>query len=338
MDTLIDRFNRPLRDLRISLTDRCNFRCVYCMPKEIFGTPIHFMPSEEAMTRDEIVTLVGALSTLGVHKVRLTGGEPLLRKDIVSLVRDLARISGIDDIALTTNGSSLSRARAVSLKEAGLSRITVSIDSLDPGRFGRINGVGFPAERVLKAIDNAREAGLVPVKVNVVVKRGLNDMDIVPLAERFRFSGHTVRYIEYMDVGMSNGWLRKDVVPAAEILQTLSARWPLHPVEPAYYGEVASRYMYDDGAGEIGLIASVTQPFCRNCTRARLSADGRLLLCLFADHGANLRDMVRHGATEQDLVETVRQIWGNRDDRYSELRNGDASALAKRLEMFQIGG
>ena len=337
MDIVHDRFNRPLQDLRISLTDRCNFRCVYCMPKEVFGTPTHFMPPEDAMTRQEIVTLVRVLSRLGVRKVRLTGGEPLLRQDIVPLVRDLAGIADIDDIALTTNGSTLTRARARGLKEAGLHRITVSIDSLDPERFGRINGVGFAPDRVLEAINNAAEAGLAPVKVNVVVKRGLNDMDIVPLAEHFRFSGHTVRYIEYMDVGTSNGWSRQDVVPAAEILQRLSSRWPLHPVEPLYYGEVASRYAYDDGAGEIGIIASVTRPFCRQCTRARLSSDGRLLLCLFAEHGTNLRDMLRNGATEQDIMNTVRQRWEGREDRYSELRNGNPRA-SKRLEMFQIGG
>lgn len=290
------------------------------------------------MSREEIVTVVRVLGDLGVHKVRLTGGEPLLRNDIVPLVGDLARLPGIDDIALTTNGSALSRARAMSLKDAGLNRITVSIDSLDPERFGLINGVGFPPDRVLAAIDNAAAAGLNPVKVNVVVKRGLNDTDIVPLAERFRFSGHTVRYIEYMDVGTSNGWSPKEVVSAVEILRTLAERWPLHPVEPAYYGQVAARYAYDDGAGEIGLIASVTQPFCRSCTRARLSADGRLLLCLFADHGVNLRDMVRQGAAEKELLERVRQIWENRDNRYSELRNSERSGPAKRLEMFQIGG
>jgi len=261
-----------------------------------------------------------------------------LRHDIVPLVGDLARISGIDDIALTTNGSALSRARAISLKDAGLTRVTVSIDSLDPNRFGRINGVGFPVNRVLEAIDNAAEAGLSPIKINVVIKRGLNGMDVVPLAKRFRFSGHTVRYIEYMDVGASNGWLPKDVVPALEILEMLSTEWTLHPVEPAYYGEVASRYAYDDGGGEIGFISSVSQPFCGSCTRARLSADGRLLLCLFADEGVSLRDIMRHGATEQDLIDTVRTIWKGRDDRYSDLRNGDASRSTKRLEMFQIGG
>lgn len=337
MENVFDRFNRPLRDLRISLTDRCNFRCVYCMPKEIFGTPTHFMPVEEAMSRAEIVTIVGALSRLGVRKVRLTGGEPLLRDDIVPLVADLKQIPGIEDIAVTTNGSTLTRARAASLKEAGLSRITVSLDSLDAERFGAINGVGFTPARVLKAIDNAAEAGLSPVKINAVIKRGMNEVDIVPLAEHFRFTGHTVRFIEFMDVGTSNGWELKDVVSAAEMLKMIGERWALHPVDPGYYGEVAERYAYDDGGGEIGLIASVTQPFCRACTRARLSADGRFLLCLFAEHGINLRDLVRKGMNEEDLTETVRKIWEARDDRYSELRASHGSG-GKRLEMFQIGG
>ncbi len=333
-----DQLNRPLRDLRISLTDRCNFRCGYCMPKEIFGTPTHFMPREDAMTREEIVAVVRLMSQLGVHKIRLTGGEPLLRQDIAPLIADMAEVYGIDDIALTTNGSMLTLALAKGLKAAGLGRITVSLDSLDAERFGRINGVGVRPAKVLAAIDHAAEAGLGPVKINVVVKRGMNDQDIVPLAERFRFTGHIVRFIEFMDVGMSNRWSLEDVVPAAEILQTISQRWPLHPVEAAYYGEVASRYAYDDGAGEIGLIASVTQPFCGSCTRARLSADGRLLLCLFADHGVNLRDLLRQGVAADALLERVTQIWGARGDRYSELRDPRKSQPAKRLEMFQIGG
>ena len=338
MTSVHDRFHRPLRDLRISLTDRCNFRCVYCMPKEIYGAATHFMAPEDAMTREEIVALVRVFSQLGVRKVRLTGGEPLLRSDIVPLVRDLAAIPGIEDLALTTNGSALTKSLAVQLKSAGLHRITVSLDSLDSERFGRINGVGFSAERVLSGIDNAAEAGLAPLKINVVVKRGLNDQDVVPLAEHFRFSGHTVRYIEYMDVGTSNGWSRQDVVSAAEILRALSARWPLHPVEPAYYGEVASRYAYDDGAGEVGFIASVSQPFCGSCTRARLSADGRLLLCLFSNRGINLRDLLRHGSTESELLDQVRHIWENREDRYSELRNGASHRSREPLEMFQVGG
>ena len=289
------------------------------------------------MTRAEIVTIVGALSRLGVHKVRLTGVEPLLRSDLVPLVADLTQVPGIDDIAITTNGSTLTRKKAISLKEAGLNRITVSLDSLDEERFGAINGVGFSPDKVLKAIDNAAEAGLHPIKINAVVKRGMNEMDIVPMAERFRFTGHTLRFIEFMDVGTSNGWELKDVVSAAEMLKMVGDHWPLHPVDPDYYGEVAERYAYDDGGGEIGLIASVTQPFCRACTRARLSANGTFLLCLFAEHGPNLRNLVRKGMNEDDLTETVRNIWAARDDRYSELRASQGSS-GKRLEMFQIGG
>lgn len=337
VNSVRDRLNRPMRDLRISLTDRCNFRCLYCMPKEVFGTPIHFMPRGDAMTADEIVTLVRVMSTLGVHKIRLTGGEPLLRHDVVSLVQSLARIPGIDDVAMTTNGSMLTQEKAEDLKRAGLNRITVSIDSLDVGRFGAINGVNFSPARVLNGIDNADRAGLSPVKINVVVKRNMNDEDILPLAEHFRFTGHTVRFIEFMDVGMSNRWSQKDVVPSTEILDRIASRWPLHPVDRDYYGEVAARYAYDDGGGELGLIASVTQPFCRDCTRARLSADGQLLLCLFGSQGVNLRDLIRHGATEQDLVTTIRDIWEGRIDRYSELRHGTVNKSG-RLEMFRVGG
>ncbi|NMP23969.1 GTP 3',8-cyclase MoaA [Sulfobacillus sp. DSM 109850] len=334
---MMDQLNRPLRDLRISLTDRCNFRCVYCMPKEIFGSPTHFMPSEDTMTVDEILTVVRALAPIGVHKVRLTGGEPLLRRDIAPLIEGLTHIAGIDDVALTTNGSLLSRERAQALREAGLSRITVSLDSLDSGRFGRINGVGFGADRVLRAIDHADEAGLRPIKINVVVKRGMNDEDVVPLAQHFRFSGHIVRFIEYMDVGNSNGWTRQEVVPAQEILERISRQWPLHAIDRAYYGEVATRYAYDDGGGEIGIIASVSQPFCRTCTRARLAADGRLFLCLYANHGLSLRDILRQGGTEADIRNAVAGLWHHRSDRYSELR-GRGDRRSPHLEMFQMGG
>ena len=337
MDPVRDSLERPLQDLRISLTDRCNFRCVYCMPKEIFGTPTHFMPPVEAMTRQEIVRLVRAMSLLGVHKVRLTGGEPLLRRDLVDLIHDLSLVSGIDDIALTTNGSMLTRTLARRLKDSGLSRITVSLDSLDRERFGRINGVNFGVDRVLEATETASTAGFRPVKINIVIKRGLNDQDIIPMADHFRFSGHTVRYIEYMDVGTSNGWSLHNVISARDILQTLASRWPLHALESDYYGEVATRYAYDDGGGEIGLIASVTQPFCRSCTRARLSANGRFLLCLFAEHGVNLRDLLRQGATDMEITTIVERLWQGRDDRYSELR-GHPGSTSKRLEMFQIGG
>ncbi len=337
MTSVLDQFNRPLRDLRISLTDRCNFRCVYCMPKEVFGTPSHFLPPEESLTAEEILTIVRALVPIGVHKVRLTGGEPLLRRDIETLIKGLAHLPGIDDIALTTNGSLLSVDRARRLREAGLSRITVSLDSLDETRFGRINGVGFSADRVLSAIKHAEQAGFQPVKVNVVVKRGMNDDDIVPLAEYFRYSGHIVRFIEYMDVGNSNGWTPEEVVPATEIVERIARHWPLHAVEPAYFGEVASRYAYDDGGGEIGVIASVTQPFCRSCTRARLTADGRLFLCLFAAQGLSLRDVLRSGEEDEAIRQAVAGFWRGRSDRYSELR-GQPAVNKPHLEMFQMGG
>ena len=337
MTPVLDQLNRPLRDLRISLTDRCNFRCVYCMPQEIFGTPSHFMPPEDTLTVDEILTVARALVPVGVHKVRLTGGEPLLRRDIVPLIEGLVHLPGIEDIALTTNGSLLTLDRAQGLREAGLSRMTVSLDSLDEARFGRINGVGFGADRVLRAVKHAEQAGFRPVKINVVVKRGMNDDDIVPLAEYFRFSGHIVRFIEYMDVGNSNGWTRQEVVPAREIVERIAHRWPLHAIEPAYYGEVASRYLYDDGGGEIGVIASVTQPFCRSCTRARLTADGRLFLCLFAAQGLSLRDMLRTGEGDDALRNAVAGFWHRRSDRYSELR-GQADAAKPPIEMFQMGG
>ncbi len=337
MTAAVDQLNRPLRDLRISLADRCNFRCVYCMPKEIFGSPAHFLPSEDTLTADELLTVVRAMAPLGVHKVRLTGGEPLLRRDIVPLIEGLAGIHGIDDVALTTNGSLLTGERAHALRSTGLSRITVSLDSLDPERFGRINGVGFGADRVLRAIEQADGAGFRPVKINVVVKRGMNDEDIVPLAEHFRFSGHIVRFIEYMDVGNSNGWTPEEVVSAREILERISGWWPLHALEQAYFGEVATRYGYDDGGGEIGIIASVTQPFCRSCTRARLAADGRLFLCLFANQGMSLRDILRRGGTEGDIQDAVAGLWQHRSDRYSE-RRGRGDTPGHRIEMFQMGG
>ena len=330
-----DRFRRPLRDLRISVTDRCNFRCTYCMPKEVFGRDYEFLRREQLLTFEEIERLARAFAAHGVEKIRLTGGEPLLRRDVERLVEMLARIPGLD-LTMTTNGSLLPR-KAQALRAAGLRRITVSLDSLDDAVFGSMNDVDFPVARVLEGIEAAAAAGLRPVKVNMVVKRGVNEDSILDMARYFRFTGHIVRFIEYMDVGHTNGWRLDDVVPAREIVETIAAEFPLEPVEPNYRGEVARRYRYCDGGGEIGVIASVTQPFCGDCTRARLSADGKLYTCLFATRGHDLRALVRGGASDAELVEAIARVWRVRDDRYSELRTQETSALAK-VEMSYIGG
>ncbi|MFN0071829.1 MAG: GTP 3',8-cyclase MoaA, partial [Chloroflexota bacterium] len=278
--TVVDRLNRPLRDLRISVTDRCNFRCVYCMPKEIFGPDFAFLPSAALLSFEEITRLARIFIDHGLRKIRLTGGEPLVRRDIERLVEMLSALPGLEDIALTTNGSLLAR-KAAALKAAGLRRVTVSLDSLDNDVFQAMNDVQFPVEQVLEGIEAAAAAGLGPVKVNMVVKRGVNEQDIVPMAEYFRDAGHIVRFIEYMDVGHTNGWRMDDVVPAAEIIDRIRASIPLEPVPPTYPGEVANRFRFSDGSGEVGVIASVTQPFCQGCTRARLSSEGKLFTCLF---------------------------------------------------------
>jgi cyclic pyranopterin phosphate synthase len=331
-----DRLQRPLRDLRISVTDRCNFRCTYCMPKEVFGRDYAFLAREELLSFEEITRLTRAFVGHGVSKVRLTGGEPLLRRGLERLVEMLARIDGITDVALTTNGSALA-AKAPVLKRAGLTRVTVSLDALDDETFGAMNDVRFPVARVLDGIEAAAAAGLAPVKVNMVVKRGVNDESIVPMAEYFRDSGHILRFIEYMDVGTTNGWRVDDVVSAAEILDTLQAQWPLDRLPANYPGEVANRYRYCDGAGEVGVIASVTQPFCGNCTRARVSAEGKLHTCLFANHGHDLRAMLRDGSADEQIAERVRVIWAARADRYSEARTAETGPVAK-IEMSYIGG
>lgn len=334
--TVLDTLARPMRDLRVSVTDRCNFRCVYCMPKEVFGSDHAFLPRAEILHFEEIERIVRAGVALGVRKVRLTGGEPLVRKNLEHLVGLLARIEGIEDLTLTTNASLLAT-RAQVLADAGLHRVTVSLDALDDPTFQAMNDVGFPVSRVLEGIAAAEAAGLGPIKVNAVIRRGLNEHAIGDLAEYFRGTGNTIRYIEYMDVGHSNGWRLDDVVPAAEIIQRINARWPLEPVDPDYRGEVAQRYRYRDGAGEIGVISSVTQPFCGDCTRARLSADGHLYTCLFATSGHDLRALVRSSATDADLAEVLRVIWTGRDDRYSELRTLETVDLPK-VEMSFIGG
>ncbi len=337
---LADTLARPLRDLRISVTDRCQFRCTYCMPREVFGRDFAFLPRDELLTFEELTRLGRIFAGLGVRKLRLTGGEPLLRRDLERLIAMLAGIDGIQDIALTTNGALLAR-KARTLAAAGLRRVTVSLDSLDDAAFMALNDAGFPVARVLEAIAAASDAGLAPVKVNMVVRRGQNDQSILPMAEHFRHSGHVPRFIEYMDVGTTNGWRLEEVVPAAEIVSLIGAQWPLEPVAPTYHGEVARRYRYRDGAGEVGVIASVTQPFCRGCTRARLSADGNLYTCLFAGTGHDLRGPLRGGASDQALREQVAAIWTRRTDRYSELRTLQTvgkDKVTRRVEMSHIGG
>lgn len=334
---ILDNLQRPLHDLRISVTDRCTFRCTYCMPKEIFGRDYVFLSRQELLSFEEITRLTQVFVRLGTRKVRLTGGEPMLRRDFEKLVEMLAAIEGLEDIAMTTNGSLMTPARARALKEAGLNRVTVSLDSLDEATFQSMNDVGFPVARVLEAIENASAAGLTPVKVDMVVKRGVNENDILPMARHFRNSGHILRFIEFMDVGTTNGWRMEDVVSAKDILATLSQEWELEPVEPNYFGEVAERYRYTDGGGEVGIISSVTAPFCGACTRARLSADGELYTCLFGVKGHDLRTILREGASDEELAAAVTGIWSNRSDRYSEIRSKDTIGLHK-VEMSKIGG
>ncbi len=328
-----DILGRPLRDLRISVTDRCNFRCVYCMPKEVFGRDYEFLPRAQLLDYEEIARLAGAFVANGVRKIRITGGEPLVRRHVERLVELLAALDV--DLTLTTNGSLLPQ-KAQALADAGLARVTVSLDSLDDATFRAMNDIDFPVQRVLEGIDAAASAGL-PVKVNAVIKRGLNDEGILDRARHFRGTGHVLRFIEYMDVGHTNGWRLDDVVPAAEIVDTIAAEFPLEPVEPAYRGEVARRWRYADGAGELGVIASVTQPFCGDCTRARLSADGQLYTCLFAVRGHDLRALVRSDADDAELKEAIAAVWSRRTDRYSEIRSAKTADLPK-VEMSYIGG
>jgi cyclic pyranopterin phosphate synthase len=331
----LDTFKRPLRDLRVSVTDRCNFRCVYCMPKEVFGKDFQFLPRGEILSFEEIERLVRVFVGLGVQKVRLTGGEPLVRRNIERLVEMLAKVSDLD-LTLTTNGSLLA-GKAQALRDAGLKRVTVSLDSLDDDVFKSMNDVDFPVAKVLEGMDAADAAGLAPIKVNMVVKRGLNEQSILPMARHFRGTGRILRFIEYMDVGSSNGWRLNDVVSAREIVATIDRELPLEPVEKNYPGEVAERWRYRDGSGEIGVIASVTQAFCADCTRARLSADGSLYTCLFATQGHDLRGLVRSDATDHQIADSIAAIWTARDDRYSELRSEETAGL-KKIEMSFIGG
>jgi GTP 3',8-cyclase len=330
-----DRLGRPLRDLRISVTDRCNFRCVYCMPKEVFGKDYQFLEHKELLTFEEIARLARIFAGLGIEKIRLTGGEPLVRRHIERLIELLAAIPGLD-LTLTTNGALLAK-KARALKAAGLKRITVSLDSLDDAVFMKMNDVDFPVARVLEGIDAAAAAGLAPVKINMVVKRGLNDQSIVDMARYFKGSGHILRFIEYMDVGHTNGWRMDDVVTAREIVNAISADAPLEQCDPNYRGEVAERWRYRDGSGEIGVIASVTQAFCRDCTRARLSTEGSLYTCLFATAGHALKPLLRGGASDAEIAAAITKVWRVRADRYSEIRTADTARLHK-VEMSYIGG
>ena len=330
-----DTLRRPLHDLRISVTDRCNFRCVYCMPKDVFGRDHAFLPRADLLTFEELERAARLFAGLGAVKIRLTGGEPLLRRDLEQLVGMLARLPGIE-LTLTTNGSLLAE-KAQVLRQAGLQRVSVSLDAIDDETFMKMNDVDFPVGRVLEGIDAAVAAGLTPIKVNMVVKRGLNEDSLLPMAEHFRGSGIILRFIEYMDVGSTNGWRLDQVVPAAEILRRIDSVYPLEPVEANYRGEVANRYRYRDGGGEIGLIASVSQPFCGDCTRARLSADGQVFLCLFAALGFDLRGRLRSDISDDALAAELAALWRGRDDRYSEIRSNATAGLGH-VEMSYIGG
>ncbi len=334
MEPLLDRLGRQLETLRVSITDRCNFRCVYCMPKEVYGRDHVFLERKELLSLEEIARVVGVFAQLGVRTVRITGGEPLVRRNVEYLVELLRAIPDLE-LALTTNGALLPQ-KAEALARAGLDRVTVSLDSVDDATFRALNDVDFPVDRVLEGIDAAAAAGL-RVKVNAVVKRGANDDGLVALAEHFRGTGHVLRFIEYMDVGHTNGWRLDDVVSAEEIVAKIDAVWPLEPLPLARADETARTWRYRDGAGEIGVIASVTKPFCGGCSRARLSAEGRLHTCLFATAGHDLRGPLRLGASDEELADLLRGIWGRREDRYSELRSAETAALPK-IEMSYIGG
>lgn len=341
--SVADKFGRPLRDLRISVTDRCNWRCPYCMPAEVFGERYEFLPRPEILTFEETERLARIFAGLGVRKLRITGGEPLVRKELPDLIGRLARISGIEDVALTTNGFLLA-GMAQSLKDAGLSRVTVHLDSLDEETFRKMSGRPYGPQKTIEGIEAAVRAGLRPVKVNCVVQRGMNDGQLVDMARRFKGTGHVLRFIEFMDVGTRNAWNMKQVVPAKEIFEKVNAVFPIEPADRGYRGEVAERYRYKDGSGEIGIIASVSNPFCGDCTRARLTTDGRLVTCLFAAGGKDLKTPMRGGATDDDLRAVISGVWSKRSDRYSELRaantgaDGSVKLPRRKIEMYQLGG
>jgi GTP 3',8-cyclase len=331
-----DRLDRPLRDLRISVIDRCNYRCPYCMPEEVYGAGHRFLARADWLTAGELRRLAAVFVKLGVTKLRITGGEPLLRRDLSAIIAGFAEIDGVEDLALTTNGTRLA-ARARELRAAGLQRVTVSFDSVDPEVFRKMNGERGEVGEVLRGIEAAITAGFDVIKLNVMVKRGVNDHTVLPLLERFRGTGIIVRFIEYMDVGTLNGWRPDQVVSSKALLDAIAARWPVTPLTRNYRGEVAQRYAFDDGQGEIGFISSVSEPFCGDCHRARLSADGTLYTCLFANHGMDLRGPLRKGASDTDLVGILQHVWRNREDRYSEVR-GAALTSRDRVEMYRMGG
>ena len=336
----LDRLARPLRDLRISVTDRCNFRCTYCMPREVFGEDYRFLPHDQLLSFEEIARLAKVFADYGIEKNRLTGGEPLLRRNIERLIEMLAAItqpSGARiELTLTTNGSLLTK-KARALKDAGLRRVTVSLDALDDATFMAMNDADFPVAKVLAGIDAADAAGLAPVKINMVVKRGANEHSILPMARRFKGTGHVLRFIEFMDVGATNGWRMDDVIPSRDIMRMIDAHMPLEPIDPNYPGEVAKRWRYRDGSGEIGVISSVTQAFCRTCTRARVSTEGMLYTCLFATSGYDFRALLREGKTDAEIRAAIAAVWGARDDRYSEIRTAE-TATQRKIEMSYIGG
>ncbi|MGZ5032314.1 MAG: GTP 3',8-cyclase MoaA [Usitatibacter sp.] len=333
---LADTRGRALRDLRISVTDRCNFRCLYCMPREVFDADYQFLPHSEILTFEEIARMARVFRGLGTEKIRLTGGEPLLRRGIDRLVAMLREAVPDVDLTLTTNGSAL-KAQARSLRAAGLDRVSVSLDSLDEATFRRMNDADFPVAKVLEGIGEAAAAGLAPIKVNMVVKRGVNDGQVVDMARHFRGTGHIVRFIEFMDVGSTNGWRMDDVVPSAQIVRQVASHFPLEPAEANYRGEVAERWRYVDGAGEIGVISSVTEAFCSSCTRARLSTDGQLYTCLFAQRGYDLKKLMREGRDDAEIADAVCAVWKHRGDRYSEIRTAETARRPK-VEMSFIGG
>ena len=335
-DSTVDSLGRPLQDLRISVMDRCNFRCPYCMPEDKYHKDFQFLQRSERLSFSEITRLATLFAAMGVRKLRITGGEPLLRPELPDLISDLHQIDGIDDVALTTNGILLGQ-HAAALKAAGLDRVTVSLDALDPDTFARMSGGRGSPDKVLDSIDEARDAGLVPIKINTVVKRGINENAVLDLLDRFRGTGVIVRFIEYMDVGTINHWQESETVPSADLIERINARWPIEPLEPGYHGEVARRHRFSDGAGELGFISSVSAPFCGSCTRARLSSDGQLFTCLFASRGTDLRGPLRAGADDAGLVELIQSVWQQRADRYSEVR-ATRQGESEKVEMYYIGG
>jgi cyclic pyranopterin phosphate synthase len=337
-----DALQRPLHDLRISVTDRCNFRCGYCMPQDVFHEDYDFLPRSKILHFEEIERLARIFVELGVKKLRITGGEPLVRAQLPTLIAKLNQIPGVEDIALTTNGVLLSK-HAQALRDAGLKRVTISLDSLDDAIYRQLNGVDTPVEQVLAGIDAAEKAGLAPIKINAVVQRGINDHTLIDLARHFRGSGHTLRFIEFMDVGNMNGWDLSHVVPAKELIEKIHAAFPIEPVDPNYHGEVARRWRYRDGQGEVGFITSVTEPFCGECSRARLSSEGRLIPCLFASEGVDLKTPIRRGISDEHLREIITSAWEKRADRYSQLRTLETKSNAsqsngRKLEMYHVGG